>query len=136
MNIKVFQNRKIEKDYFYNEGTQNENKSTVLTFEVPLGYEDFSKRIVFITEDGNFWDYIPENKYEIKNNITKYGTVEAYLWLTKDEQDFRSQNFELNFYDNENADDMTPSKEQVDGFNTLIAELDLKIAEVEELKFS
>lgn len=134
MNIKVFQNRKIEKDYFYNEGTQNENKSTVLTFEVPLGYEDFSKRIVFITEDGNFWDYIPENKYEIKNNITKYGTVEAYLWLTKDDQDFRSQNFELNFYDNENADDMTPSKEQVDGFNTLIAELDLKIAEVEELK--
>ena len=134
MNIKVFQNRKIEKDYFYNEGTQNENKSTVLTFEVPLGYEDFSKRIVFITENGNFWDYIPENKYEIKNNITKYGTVEAYLWLTKDEQDFRSQNFELNFYDNENADDMTPSEEQVDGFNTLIAELDLKIAEVEELK--
>ena len=134
MNIKVFQNRKIEKDYFYNEGTQNENKSTVLTFEVPLGYEDFSKRIVFITEDGNFWDYIPENKYEIKNNITKYGTVEAYLWLTKDDQDIRSQNFELNFYDNENADDLVPTKEEIDGFKTLIAELDLKIAEVEELK--
>lgn len=134
MNIKVFQNRKIEKDYFYNEGTQNENKSTVLTFEVPLGYEDFSKRIVFITEDGNFWDYIPENEYEIKNNITKYETVEAYLWLTKDDQDFRSQNFELNFYDNENPDNMTPSEEQVDGFNTLIAELELKINEINELK--
>lgn len=134
MNIKVFQNRKIEKDYFYNEGTQNENKSTVLTFEIPLGYEDFSKRIVFITEDGNFWDYIPENEYKIENNITKYGTVEAYLWLTKDEQDFRSQKFELNFYENENADDMTPSEEQVDGFNTLIAELELKIEEVDDLK--
>ena len=134
MNIKVFQNRKIERDYFYNEGTQNENNITVLTFEVPLGYENFSKRIVFITEDGNFWDYIPENKYEIKNNITKYGTVEAYLWLTKDEQDFRTQKFELNFYDNENADNMTPSEEQVDGFNTLIAELEVKIKELNDLK--
>lgn len=134
MNIKVFQNRKIEKDYFYNEGTQNENNSTVLTFEVPLGYEDFSKRIVFMTEDGNFWDYIPENKYEIKNNITKYGKVEAYLWLTKDDQDFRSQNFELNFYENENADDLVPTEEEIDGFKTLVAELDLKIAEVEALK--
>lgn len=134
MNIKVFQNRKVEKDYFYSEGTQNENNITVLTFEVPLGYEDFSKRIVFITEDGNFWDYIPENEYKIKNDITKYGTVEAYLWLTKDDQDFRSQKFELNFYKNENADNMTPNEEQLDGFGTLIAELDLKIAEVEALK--
>lgn len=134
MNIKVFQNRKVEKDYFYSEGTQNENNITVLTFEVPLGYEDFSKRIVFITEDGNFWDYIPENEYEIKNNITKYETIEAYLWLTKDDQDFRSQKFELNFYENENADDLVPTEEEIDGFKTLVAELDLKIAEVEELK--
>lgn len=134
MNIKVFQNRKIEKDYFYNEGTQNENKSTVLTFEVPLGYEDFSKRIVFITEDGNFWDYVNNNQYEIKNNITKYGKVEAYLWLTKDNQDFRSQNFELNFYENENADNLVPTEEQLDGFATVLDVLELKINEVEELK--
>lgn len=134
MNIKVFQNRKIEKDYFYNEGTQNENNSTVLTFEVPLGYEDFSKRIVFITEDGNFWDYVNNNQYEIKNNITKYGKVEAYLWLTKDNQDFRSQNFELNFYENENADNLVPTEEQLDGFATVLDVLELKINEVEELK--
>ena len=134
MNIKVFQNRKIERDYFYNEGTQNENNITVLTFEVPLGYEDFSKRIVFITEDGNFWDYIPENQYELKNNITKYGKVEAYLWLTKDEQDFRSETFELNFFKNENADDLIPTEEQLDGFNTLIAELEVTIEEVDNLK--
>ncbi len=132
MKIKVSLDRSIEKNYFYTEGTQNENKSTVLTFEVPLGYEDFSKRIVFITEDGNFWDYIPENKYEIKNNITKYGTVEAYLWLIKDEQDFRSQKFELNFYDNENADDLIPTEEEIDGFASLINTLELEIQKVEE----
>lgn len=134
MNIKVFQNRKVSKDYFDNEGTQNENYSTTLSFEVPLGYEDFSKRIVFITEDGNFWDYIKDNEYVIKNNITKYENVEAYLWLTKDNQDFRSETFELNFYENQNPDDMTPSEEQLDGYNTLIAELELKVEEVDTLK--
>lgn len=134
MNIKVFQNRKVSKDYFDNEGTQNENYSTTLSFEVPLGYEDFSKRIVFITEDGNFWDYIKDNEYVIKNNITKYENIEAYLWLTKDNQDFRSETFELNFYENQNPDDMTPSEEQLDGYNTLIAELELKVEEVDALK--
>lgn len=134
MNIKVFQNRKIEKCYFYNEGTQNENDSSILTFDVPQEYEDYIKRIVFITEDGNFWDYINENKYILKNNVTKYGILSAYLWLTKDTKDFRTEQFELNFYDNKNPDDVVPSEEQVDGFATMIKILEEKIDEVEVLK--
>lgn len=134
MKIKVSLDRSIEKNYFYTEGTQNENNVTKLYFEFPKEYEDFSKRIVFITEDGNFWDYVNNNQYEIKNNITKYDKVEAYLWLTKDNQDFRSQNFELNFYENENADNLVPTEEQLDGFATVLDVLELKINEVEELK--
>ncbi len=134
MNIKVFQDRKIEKDYFYNEGSQNENNSTVLTFEIPFGYEDYSKRIVFMTEEGNYWDYIKENSYTIKNNITKYENIEAYLWLTKDDNDFRTETFPLNFYQNENPDELVPTEEQVDGFATIIKILEEKIDEVEALK--
>lgn len=134
MNIKVFQDRKIEKDYFYNEGSQNENNSTVLTFEIPFGYEDYSKRIVFMTEEGNYWDYIKENSYTIKNNITKYENIEAYLWLTKDDNDFRTETFPLNFYQNENPDELVPTEEQIDGFATIIKILEEKIDEVEALK--
>lgn len=133
MNIKVSLDRSIEKNYFYTEGTQNENNVTKLYIEVPKEYEDYGKRIVFITDEGNFWDYINNNEYTIKNNITKYEKVIAYIWLTKEDNDFRSKEFELNFYNNINADDIIPTPTEINGFATLIDTLELEIQKVKDL---
>lgn len=133
MNIKVSLDRSIEKNYFYTEGTQNENNVTKLYIEVPKEYEDYGKRIVFITDESNFWDYINNNEYTIKNNITKYEKVIAYIWLTKEDDDFRSKEFELNFYNNTNADDVIPTPSEIDGFAALIDTVELEIQKVKDL---
>lgn len=108
MNIKIFLDRHIEKDYFFSEGTQNENNITNLTFDIPEKYKDYEKKIVFITDDGNFWDYILDDKYIVKNNITIYNEVKAYVWLTYENDDFRSKEFTLKFYENKNPDSFIP----------------------------
>lgn len=140
MNIKVYQNREthqIDNDVY---GTQNENKVTTLKIEVPEEYENWNKRIVFITEKGTFWDVILNNTYTIKNNITKYEEVEAYIWLTENAEneqesinDFRSKTFKLSFFANENADDLVPDEQQIDGFNTMITALNVEIKEVKQI---
>ena len=112
-------------------GTQNENEITELTFEIPEEYQDWNKRIVFITSDGKFWDYIQDNTYLIKKNITKYKEVQAYIWLTNEEEDFRTREFTLKFYHNEEAESQVPTEEQIDGFNTLITTLNLEITRVD-----
>lgn len=68
MKVQINEKRKVfisEKD-----NTQNENKVTELTLELPQEYENWNKRIVFITDDGVFWDYIQDNTYLIKKNVT------------------------------------------------------------------
>ena len=135
MKIKIFQNRKVDKDYFYNEGTSNENAATTLSFELPLGYEDFEKKIVFLTESGNFWDKISDdNTYTIKNNITIFEEVDAYVWLKKDEMDFRTEQFKLNFNLNENPDFLIPDEVDTEEIGSLVDVLNLKIKEVADLK--
>lgn len=68
MKVLINQNRKVNKINEYN--TQNENKVTELTLELPQEYENWNKRIVFITDEGTFWDYIQNNTYLIKKNVT------------------------------------------------------------------
>lgn len=128
MKIVINQNRKVNKINEYN--TQNENKVTELTLELPEEYSNWNKRIVFITDDGNFWDYIQGNTYLIKKNVTQYERVQFYIWLTNGEQDFRSEIGELSFNKNIEADDQIPTVEQIDGFNTLITTLNLEIEAV------
>lgn len=140
MNIKVYLNREthqIDNEVY---GTQNENKVTTLKIEVPEEYENWNKRIVFITEEGTFWDVILNNTYTIKNNITKYEEVEAYIWLTENAEneqesinDFRSRTFRLSFFANENADDLVPSETQIDGFNSMLTVLNAEIEEVKQI---
>ena len=60
-------------------GTQNENEVTELTLKIPEEYQNWNKRIVFLTSEGNFWDYIQDDTYTIKNNITKFTSVRAYI---------------------------------------------------------
>lgn len=140
MNIKVYKSRdahQIDNDVY---GTQNENNITELKIEVPEQYKDWNKRIVFLTEEGNFWDYIKNDTYTIKNNITKYEELEAYIWLTENTEsieesvnDFRSRTFRLSFFANENADDLVPSETQIDGFNSMLTVLNAEIKEVKQI---
>lgn len=140
MNIKVYQNREthqIDNEVY---GTQNENKVTTLKIEVPEEYENWNKRIVFLTEEGNFWDYIKDDTYTIKNNITKYEELEAYIWLTENTEsveesvnDFRSRTFRLSFFANIDADNLVPDEKQIDGFNTMLTALNVEIEEVKQI---
>lgn len=140
MEIKVYKDRQVlqlDTDVY---GTQNENKVTTLKIEVPEQYENWNKRIVFLTDEGNKWDYIKDDTYTIKNNITKYEELEAYIWLTEKAEsevesvkDFRSETFTLSFYANEDADDVVPDEKKIDGFNSMLTVLNTEIEEVKQI---
>ncbi|MBQ6631953.1 MAG: hypothetical protein IJH55_07615 [Romboutsia sp.] len=135
MNITVNEDRTVIKEYEENEGSQNENKITELNFSLPSIYSDFTPKIVFITEDGNYTDYIEDNRYILKNNVTRYRKVKAYVWLTEstENKDFRSELFQLEFNYNEDPSDYIPSEQEKSQIEALIDELDSLIEEVESL---
>ena len=135
MVIKILDDRTVRKEYQDNEGTQNESRITTLNLDIPEDYSDFVKKIVFITEDGNFFDYIQDDTYILKNNITKYKEVKAYIWLTNSitNQDFRSEMFDLDFNYNENPSDYVPSEEEKTQFDLMVEELEELIQEVQAL---
>lgn len=137
MNITVNENRTVEKKYTDNEGSQNENRITELTFTLPAIYDDFTHKIVFITEDGNYTDYIEnDDTYILKNNVTKYRKVKSYVWLTDsvNNKDFRSELFDLEFNYNEDPSDYIPTEEEKSQIELLMEELDEKIQEVTALE--
>ncbi|MBR2744956.1 MAG: hypothetical protein IKE01_06670 [Clostridia bacterium] len=122
-------------------GTKNENKVTALKFEIPDEYNNWNKRIVFITPEGKPWYYLENDAVSLINEITQYGEVDAYIWLTEHANnqeespgDFRSKIFTLTFNDNENTDNYEPSPEQVDGFNRLITVLNEELEEIRALE--
>lgn len=121
-------------------GTKNENNYEILEFEFPAELESYNKRIVYYLDNQRVWDAIVDNKAIITNQITTKGTVKAYVWCTKTDAqyetdvDFRTQLFEMNFFENENADGIVPTPEQVDGFNTILTAMNNKIAEVNALE--
>lgn len=121
-------------------GTVNENNYEILDFEFPAELEHFNKRIVYYLDDERVWDAIVNNKAYITNAITTKEHVKAYVWLTERDDDvekdidFRTKLFEMNFYENENADGIVPTEEQVDGFNTILTAMNAKIDEVDALE--
>lgn len=103
MIIKVYENRKIKKEYFGNEGSQNENNVTEIEFILPEQYENFTKKIVFITKIENFSKNInSQNKYIIDTDVSQYRKIYCYVWLRNSTNniDFRSELFEMNFNNN------------------------------------
>ncbi len=121
MEVKVEENRKI-----YNlkvEGTQNENNMTELNIEVPKQYKDFNKKIVFITDNGTIWDIIENNTYKLTKAITKYKSVRFYIWLTKDNEDFRTEEKMLIFNNNTDAEDNL-TEEEIGGINKVLQKVD------------
>lgn len=115
------------------QNTQNENDAEKITLQVPEQYEDFNKKIVFVTPDGNVWDIITNNEYLIKKAITKYKQVDFYIWLTKGDVDFRSQTKTLKFYHNVDASDEI-TDEEIGRVNTVINLLEEEITKVENLE--
>lgn len=115
------------------QNTQNENDAEKIILQVPEQYEDFNKKIVFVTPEGNVWDIITNNEYLIKKAITKYQQVDFYIWLTKGEVDFRSQTKTLKFYHNVDASDEI-TDEEIGRVNTVINLLEEEITKVENLE--
>ena len=113
--------------------TQNENDAEKIILQVPEQYEDFNKKIVFVTPDGNVWDIITNNEYLIKKAITKYKQVDFYIWLTKGDVDFRSQTKTLKFYHNVDAS-AEITDEEIGRVNTVINLLEEEITKVENLE--
>nr|DAJ75853.1 MAG TPA: hypothetical protein [Caudoviricetes sp.] len=116
--------------------TQNENRAETIELVVPEEYENYNKKIVFITSDGNVWDVITNNEYKITNAITKYKQVDFYIWLTKEVDgesiDFRTKTKTLSFYHNEDASDEI-TDEEIHGVNTVVNLLEEEIEKVENL---
>ena len=115
------------------QNTQNENDAEKIILKVPEQYEDFNKKIVFVTPDGNVWDIITNNEYLIKKAITKYKQVDFYIWLTKGDVDFRSQTKTLKFYHNVDASDEI-TDEEIGKVNTVVNLLEEEITKVENLE--
>lgn len=131
MKVKVQEDRKV---YCINTaGTQNENDATELEIVVPEQYQDFNKKIVFITDDGVVWDIIENNTYKITNAITKHKSIKFYIWLTKDNQDFRSEEKMLIFNNNTNASKEI-TEEEIGGVNKVINLLESEITKVTDLE--
>jgi hypothetical protein len=112
--------------------SQNENIVETIELEVPERFQDYNKKIVFVTDDGVLWDLFENNQYKLQKAITKYEKVDFYIWLTKDEEDWRSQTKQLIFYQNEDASgEITP--EEIGEVNTVINLLEDEISKVERL---
>ena len=130
MRVSVTENRTIYIEQNYN--TQNENEATIIQLQVPEKYQDYNKKIVFITDEGMVWDLFQNNEYVLTSAITKFQKVQFYIWLTKGDKDFRSQTRELVFTQNDGEPSVTP--EEVDGVRTVVALLDEEIEKVEDLE--
>lgn len=130
MDITVLDSRIVSIKKNYN--TQNENEVNTIKLTVPEKYQEFNKKIVFITDDGIYWDLFIDDEYEIKKAITKYKSVEFYIWLTKNDQDFRSQTKKITFYDNQDASDQI-TDEEISGVNTVINLLENEITKVDNI---
>lgn len=130
MEIIVKENRQlIIKDA---ENTQNENDVQNIKLIVPPQYEDFDKKIAFVTEEGVKWGLVENNMYKLERSITKFENVLIYVWLTKDDQDFRSVEEALTFNKNHKVDgEITP--EEKSSMEEAIAVLESEIVKVETM---
>ena len=140
MLIKIHKNRSVSSSGTW--GTKNENNYEILNFEFPKELEEYNKRIVYYLDNTWVWDVILDNKAILTNTITTKGSVKAYIWCTKTDSqyetdvDFRTQLFEMKFFENENASGIVPTEEQVDGFNTMLTAMSNKIDEMDALEKS
>ena len=112
--------------------TQNENDIETIYLTVPEKYEDFNKKIAFVTEEGVKWGLVENNTYTIERSITKFENVSVFVWLTKGEQDFRSAEEALTFNKNHKVDGEITPEEQTD-MERVISILESEITKTENI---
>lgn len=150
MDIRILEDRSVIKMFYKKDGTQGENYATTLYFEFPeyvekdgeqIATENLNKYIVFDINEEENEDLILENKYIIKNNITKYKEIKACIYLKEPSLNnnvseklvWITKVFVLSF--NPSIEEkLEITNEKIDAFNTLYTELNLRIAEVNDLK--
>lgn len=115
------------------ENTQNENDVQTINLIVPERYEDFDKKIAFVTEKGVKWGLVENNTYKLERSITKFENVLIYVWLTKEDQDFRSVEEALTFNKNHKVDGEITPEEQTD-MERVISILESEITKTENLE--
>lgn len=74
------------------------------------------------------------NDTTIETSSTGSGQELEFYTMIDADKDFRTKLFELQFFENENADGIVPTPEQVDGFNTMLTAMNAKIDEVDALE--
>lgn len=74
------------------------------------------------------------NNTEIATTSTGTGNELLFSTIIDAEKDFRTKLFEMQFYENENADGLTPTQEEVDGFNTMLTQMNSTISSMEQLE--
>ncbi len=131
MKIKVNENRKVYT--FEKVGTQNENNITELQIEVPENYQEYNKKIVFTTADGTIWDIVEDNTYKLTKAITKYKSVKFYIWLTKENEDFRSEEKTLIFNNNTDVEKEL-EQEEINGINKILTKVEMIEEKIETIE--
>ena len=69
------------------------------------------------------------NDVEIATSSIGIGTELEFKTEITASEDFRSKLFVMNFYENENADGLIPTEEEIDGFNDMLTVMNNKIVE-------
>lgn len=69
------------------------------------------------------------NDTEISISTVGIGTELEFKTEIEANEDFRTKLFEMRFYENENADGLIPTEEEIDGFNDMLTAMNNKIAE-------
>lgn len=131
MKVFVYENRDLNVIEEYS--TQNENDFEVMEFKFSSLFDNYNKKIVFLTPDGNISYYINNNIFSIPREITQYEQVKFYIWCTFEDKDFRTKLKILSFYKNENVNiDILPlEKAQIE---QIINELEKNILIVQNLE--
>jgi len=134
MKVIVHENRQLE--IIGQSSTKNENDVEVLEIQIPEKYQDWNKKIVFllpIENDNILWDLIEDdNTYTLKTNITKYDKVQFYIWLTHEEQDFRSVTESLYFNNNKDASEEI-TDEEIGAVNKILEKVDAALEEMDNV---
>lgn len=130
MKLKVYENRQLE--IIQTIGTQNENNVEKIELEVPEKYIDWNKKLVFVLENEVYWDFVQDETYLITKAISKNKEVGIYVWLTNNEEDFRSETKTLYFNNNVDAGEQITQEEEAEA-NRFIAYIEAEKQELEDL---
>ena len=97
MQIEIYTNRNVYKEG--NAGTIKENNAEIIEFKFPEKLKEYKKYIEIETEGLKIVDIIEDNKYVLRNNITKNNMIKAQVVLKDLEKGiiFKSNVFDLRF---------------------------------------